>query len=165
MHGFRDYEVLLQAGYDVIVISPAEVALRYFAWRILKGRPRLYIHVQLTRFVYLERFRRFLTLFDFLYLAGISLRGEILFCFCKMIPKTSNERVTLAGSTLPRAKLRLLNHCAWNYLSPFGLCRCARKKGRKEGSRKKCIFHVCVEQPLAGGFQPNLANVFVGSRT
>ena len=41
-----------------------------------------------------------------------------------------------------------------------------KKKGRKEGrkkSHKKCIFHVCVERPLAGGFQPNLANVFVSS--
>ena len=39
-----------------------------------------------------------------------------------------------------------------------------KKGGRKEGrkkSHKKCIFHVCVERPLAGGFQPNLANVFV----
>jgi len=39
MHGFRDNEVLLQAGYDVIVISPPGNALRYFAWRILKKRP------------------------------------------------------------------------------------------------------------------------------
>ena len=39
-----------------------------------------------------------------------------------------------------------------------------KRKGSKEGrkkSHKKCIFHVCVERPLAGGFQPNLANVFV----
>jgi len=36
MHGFPDNEVLLQAGHDVIVISPPGVALRYFAWRILK---------------------------------------------------------------------------------------------------------------------------------
>ena len=38
------------------------------------------------------------------------------------------------------------------------------KKGSKEGrkkSHKKCIFHVCVEQPLVGGFQPKLASVFV----
>jgi len=30
MHGFRDNEVLLQAGYEVIVISPPGGALRYF---------------------------------------------------------------------------------------------------------------------------------------
>ena len=36
-----------------------------------------------------------------------------------------------------------------------------RKEGRQEESHKKCIFHVCVEQPLAGGFQPNLENLFV----
>jgi len=62
MHGFRDNEVLLQAGYDVIVISPPGGASSYFTWRILKGRPRLYIDVQLTLFVYLEQFRRYSTL-------------------------------------------------------------------------------------------------------
>jgi len=36
MHGFPDNEVLLQAGYDVIVISPPGGALRYFTYRILK---------------------------------------------------------------------------------------------------------------------------------
>jgi len=30
MHGFRDNEVLQQAGYDIIVISPPEGASRYF---------------------------------------------------------------------------------------------------------------------------------------
>jgi len=30
MHGFQDNEVLLQAGYDVIVISPLGGDLRYF---------------------------------------------------------------------------------------------------------------------------------------
>jgi len=33
---------------------------------------------------------------------------------------------------LSYAKLRLLCHCAWNYLYPFGLCWCTRKKGSKE---------------------------------
>jgi len=28
-----------------------------------------------------------------------------------------------------------LSHCAWNYLYPFGLCRCARKKGSKAGRK------------------------------
>jgi len=35
----------------------------------------------------------------------------------------------------------------------------ARNKEVGENSRRKCIFHVCVEQPIAGGFQPNLTNV------
>jgi len=133
MHGFQDNEVLLQAGYDVIVISQPGVAPRYFTWRILKGRLQLYIHVQLTLFVYLERFRRY---FDFLYLAGISLLGAKFWGFWgKMIPKTSNERKTLAGRALPYAKLRLLSHCTWNYLYPFDLCRWARKKGSKAGRK------------------------------
>jgi len=41
MQGFWDNEVLLQAGYDVIVISPPEGAPRYFMWRILKEAPWL----------------------------------------------------------------------------------------------------------------------------
>jgi len=36
MHGFRDNEALLQAGYDVIVISPPEGAPRDYSSRILK---------------------------------------------------------------------------------------------------------------------------------
>jgi len=41
-----------------------------------------------------------------------------------------------------------------------------KKRKRQEGrkSHKKCIFHVCVEQPLAGGFQTNLANVLFHGR-
>jgi len=39
MHGFRDNEVLLQAEYDVIMISPPGSAPRDFSWRILKERP------------------------------------------------------------------------------------------------------------------------------
>jgi len=38
MHDFRDNEVLLQAGYDVIVISPLGGASGEFSWRILIER-------------------------------------------------------------------------------------------------------------------------------
>jgi len=41
MHGFRVNDVLLQAGYVVIVISPPGGAPRDFSWRILKERPWL----------------------------------------------------------------------------------------------------------------------------
>jgi len=36
VHGFQDNEFLLQAGYDVIVISPPGGAPEDFSWRILK---------------------------------------------------------------------------------------------------------------------------------
>jgi len=39
MHGFRDNEVLLQVGYDVIVISPPRGASGDFLWWILNERP------------------------------------------------------------------------------------------------------------------------------
>jgi len=41
LHGFRGNEVLLQAGYDVMVISPLGGASGDFSWRILKERPWL----------------------------------------------------------------------------------------------------------------------------
>jgi len=70
---------------------------------------------------------------------------------------TKPQRPTFAWRALPYVKLRLLNNCAWTYLYPFGLCRCARKKGRKEEKSQE----VYISRPLAGGFQLNLANVFV----
>jgi len=83
--------------------------------------------------------------------------------FGQMTPKTSNEIKTLAGRALSCGKLRLLSLCARNYLYPFWPVQ-ERKKKRQEGrkkSHKKCIFRVRVEQSLVGGFQPNLAHVFV----
>jgi len=41
MHGFRHNEVLLQAGYDVTVISPLGGASGEFSWRILNEWPWL----------------------------------------------------------------------------------------------------------------------------
>jgi len=41
MRFFRDNEVLLPTGYDVIVISPQIGALEDFSWLIMKERPRL----------------------------------------------------------------------------------------------------------------------------
>jgi len=41
MHGFQDSEILFQAGYDVIVISPPGGASGDFLWRIMKERPWL----------------------------------------------------------------------------------------------------------------------------
>jgi len=77
-------------------------------------------------------------LFDFLYLAGINslLGAKFWGVLDKMTHKTSNERKTLAGRALPYAKLRLLSHCAWNYLHPLGMCTCARKKGRTAGRQE-----------------------------
>jgi len=141
---------LPEAGHDVIVISPPGGASRYCTWRILKGRHRLYIHVQLILFVYLERFRRYSTCCIWL---GFPYWGAKFWGFLgKMTPKTSNERKTLAGRALSYAKLRLLSHCAWNYLFPFALYMCARKKGRQEGRKEdklqeKYISRMCGATP------------------
>jgi len=58
MHGFRDNDVLMQAEYNVIVISPPGGATRNFLMADSE-RATLSFHVQLTLFVYLERFRRY----------------------------------------------------------------------------------------------------------
>jgi len=169
MHGFRDNAVLLQAGYDVIAISPPGIASSYFIWRILKGRSRLYVHVQLTLFVYLERFRRYLT---FLIWLGFPYWGgrNIGVFGAKWPPKRQFREKHLLGGHF------LTPNCVFwaivrELISIRLACAGAQEKNTKEGrkagrkkSHKKWIFHVCVEQPLADGFQPNLAHVFV-SRT
>jgi len=145
------------------------------SWFLRQGVPQAILHDGFWKsdpnFIimfngYFLSFLNGLAVIRLFYLADISLLVAKFTAFVgKMTPKTSNKRKTLAGRALPYAKLRLLSHCVWNYLYPFGLCRCARQKGKQEGrSHKKCIFHVCVEQPLAGGMQPNLADVFF-SRT
>jgi len=165
MHGFRDNEVLLQTWYDVIVISPPGTPQAILHDGFWKGDPDFILMFNWNLLSILngsDVIRLFLFGWDF------STGGEIVGVFGQNDPKTSNWRKTLAWTALPYAKLRLLSHCAWNYLYPFGLCRCARKKaGRKAGrkkSHKKCIFHVSVERSIAGGMQPNLANLFF-SRT
>jgi len=47
MNGFRDNELLLQTGYDVMVISRQGALHAIFQLPILKGRPRFYISVAL----------------------------------------------------------------------------------------------------------------------
>jgi len=68
-----------------------------------------------------------------------------------MTPKRQmrEKQNTLAGKALAYAKLRLLSHCAWNYLYLFGLCRCAKKKrqaGRKK-SQEVYISRMCGATP------------------
>jgi len=60
MHGFRDNEVLLQARYDVIMISPPGGAARNFLISDSEERPRFYIslvlHCNYTSVVHRFRF-------------------------------------------------------------------------------------------------------------
>jgi len=152
MHAFRDNEVLLQAGYDVISLPGG--ASRYFTWRILKerawlpdsvpyfrdnevllqvwrhsdfvtrGRFRLFLitdseratlsfHVQLTLFVYLERFRRY-----------------SIFCIWLGFPYIlGDELVGFFGQNNPQNVKWVKNTC-W--------------EGTSELTRLDCIFYVFV---------------------
>jgi len=56
MHGFRDNEVLLPTGNDVIVISPLGGVSHRFCWRNLTERPRFHNHGSLTNYYYYYRY-------------------------------------------------------------------------------------------------------------
>jgi len=157
VHRFWFNELFMFAGNYVITISSIGGASGNF-W-FLKGGPQLYIHVQLTLFVYLERFRRYSTF----YLAGISLQGVKIWQFGQIEPQNVNwEKNTCWEGTSLCQTASFEPLCVKLSLSVWPV-QMRKKKGTKK-SHKKCIFHVCVERPLAGGFQPNLVNVFV-SRT
>jgi len=150
MHGFRDNEVLLQAGYDVVVISPPEGASSYFTWRILKGQPRLYIHVQLTLFVYLERFKRYLT---FLIWLGFTYWVRNFGGFwVKLPPKRQIREKHLLGEQFltPNCVCWAIMH---EIISIHLACAGAQaKKGSKEGrkeekSQEVYISRICGATP------------------
>jgi len=163
MHGFRYNEVLLRAGYDDMVIFPPRSASHYFTWRILKGRPRIYIHVQLTLFVYLERFRRYSTFFIWL---GFPYWGRTCGGFgAKWPPKRKIREKHLLGEHF------LTPNCVvWAIVREIISIRLAyagaiENKSRHEGRKSQEVYisRMCGATP-AGGMQPNLAHVFF-SRT
>ena len=75
IHHFRDIEVFLLAGNDVIALSPLGGAVGDLSLRILKERPQLSILVALTFFVYLEPFTSYSTLFIWLGFKHLGLFG------------------------------------------------------------------------------------------
>jgi len=138
-----------------------------FLLRILKGWPRLYNHVQLSFFVYLELFKRYSTFCSWLGFPYFRLNCGGF--WAKWPPKQQmREKHMLGGYFLtPNCVFwAIVREIIYIRLA----CACAqeqkaakeegRKEGRKDESHKKCIFHVCVEQPLADGFQLNLTHVF-----
>jgi len=135
MHGFRDYEVLLQDGYDDIVISPPGGVSRYFTWRILKGRHRLYIHVQLTLFVYLKRFRRYSTFC--IWLGFPYWWGKILGFFGQNEPQNVKwEKNTCGEGTSLRQTASFEPLCVKLSLSVWPV-QVRKKKGRKQGREEE----------------------------
>jgi len=71
------YSFLL-AESDVMVFSPLRGAAGDIYLRILKGRPRLYIHVSLILYVYLVLLRSYSTLFIWLGFHHLSFWGSFL---------------------------------------------------------------------------------------
>ena len=77
IHHFRDIEVFLLAGNDVIAISPLWRAVGDLSSRILKERPQLSILVALIFFVFLEPFTSYSTLFIWLGFKHLGLFGVV----------------------------------------------------------------------------------------
>jgi len=101
------------------------------------------------------------------YLAGISLLGGGAKC-CGVLEQNDPQNVKWEKNTCFMTSLRSTASfepfCVKLSLSVWPVQVRKKQNGRKEGrktSHKKCIFHVCMEQLLACGFQPNLTNVFV----
>jgi len=120
MHGFRDNEVLLQAWYDVIVISTPRVAAGNFSWRILKERPWLLIafHYSITTF-YLGCMVSEITGFDFKYdVTVISLLGAFQAIFHDGIWKSDHAFLSVVnGNFCPHSNgLEVIQHLTlWDF--------------------------------------------------
>jgi len=155
------------AGNDVIAISSLGGASGNFWLGILKGRPRLYIHVQ-WHFLSILNGLDVIQLFVFGW--NISTGAKIWGFVVKITQNVKWEKNTCWEGTSLRQTASFEPFCVKLSLSVWPVQvrkkqkrQWSRKAGRKK-SHKKCIFHVCVERLLAGGFQPNLAYLFV-SRT
>ena len=126
MHRFRDNDVFLQTGNDVMVIPPLGGAVRSFRWRILKGWPQVYIHALLTYFAYLQPLKSYST---FSFWLGFPYCQPDLWDFRgEMTPKKSKFRKALAKRALPYVKSRLLSSCAWKSVYGYGLYAWLGKK-------------------------------------
>jgi len=105
MHGFRDTEVLLQDGYDVIVISPPGGASRYLRWRILKSDHDFLIAFHSNFLSVMHGFRDNEVLLQagydvtIIYLPGVASR---------MLKKPSSPFGSHRFSSTPRSSSRLL---------------------------------------------------------
>jgi len=152
MHRFRFNELFTLAGNDVIAISSLGGASGNFWLQILKGWPRLYIHVHLTLFVYLERFGQYST---FLFGWDFHTGGEIWGFWGKWPPKRQmREKHRLGEHSLTP------NCVFWaivrEIISIRLACAGAKKKAGRRVTRSVYFTYAYVERPLAGGFQPNL---------
>ena len=121
MHCFRDNDVFLQTGNDVMVIPPLGGAARSFRWRILEGWPKVNIHALLTYFAYLQPPHSFST-FSFGW--DFPTASQICGVFRENDPNESKFRKTLAQRALSYVKPRLLSYRArGNWFTGLGCTR------------------------------------------
>jgi len=93
MHGFRDNEVLLPTGNDVIVITRLGGVSHRFCWRNLNERNQFHNHGSLIYFAYLWPFRSYSTFyFGWLLRIPTNFRGVL------RVKTPQNFRITLISS-------------------------------------------------------------------
>jgi len=97
-----------------------------------------------------------------LHLAGISLLGATFWgLWGKMTQNVKLEKNTCWEGTSLCQTASFEPLCVKLSLSVMPVQVRKNKKAGRKKSHKKCIFQVFVERPLVGGFQANLAHVFI----
>ena len=121
MHRFRDIDVFMQTGNDVIVIPPLGGATRSFQRRILKDWPQVHGHAPLTFFVYLQPLKSYST-FSF-WLGFPYCRSKMWGFWGNWPPRSSNfEKHLLRGHFLTSSRVFWAIICA----NRFASLGCAR---------------------------------------
>jgi len=112
MYGFRDDEVLLSIGIDVIVIYLLGDVSKRFCCRNMKEWPQFLNHGSLMYFAYLLPFRSYST-FHFGWLLPFQIRGV----FTVKHPNISQLHISHPQNGLPYTRPRHLSYCARTIVS------------------------------------------------
>jgi len=117
-HGFRDNEVALPTGYDVIMIYPLGSVLHRFCWRNLKERPKFHNHCSFTYFAYLLPFH-FEVIRHFILACNCPFRPILVVFYDKTPPNFINTHFSsrIRSSSHQTASFELLwakiGSCVW----------------------------------------------------
>jgi len=114
--------------------------------------------IAINAYLYIRAIIRYST--SFIYSCDFQLEGRIVGVMWGLPPKRQMEKNTWWDDTYLRLTASFEPLCVHLFL-PLGLCRSESKKrqwGSQRGRKahKKCRFHVCVDQTVAGRFQPKL---------
>jgi len=135
MHGFRDNEVLLPNGNDVIVISALWVVSHRFCWQDLKWHPSflIMVHWHFSRISYcFGVIRHFI-------LAGKCPFRPIYGVFHRKTPKSSEWHISHPQKGLPYTRPRLLSYCALKLVHGRRVWAVAVLKNKKQKTKNLTV--------------------------